>query len=352
MSEKLPQSPQNDEVDLGQLFNAIGKLFERFFNFIGKIFKGIFSAIIYGLKPIVANIKLICSVIVIATILGYISDKALNEPKYESSMLVRPYFESKYQLANSIEYFNTLIKGKNIKQLSDIFEIDSISAESLISFDIEVGPETQDEILKQYNEYVNSTDIDSSMLTYLPYEVYVKKRDLLSSNLFSIKAVSFSDNVFPSLEKGITKTLTNSHSISLKEKSDAIYHFEKKNLEKQIERIDSLQSLYAEIRRKESENNEVNFNGSMFPLAEEKAITKEYELFKEEAEVRLQLKTLEEEKIENANEYYEVVSSFDAVGKKESILSRHIISFPVIAFLILILIYLINRTFKFIRDYE
>ena len=47
MNEDLrkQQSP-NDEVDLGQLFNAIGRLFERFFRFIGRIFKGIFGGIL------------------------------------------------------------------------------------------------------------------------------------------------------------------------------------------------------------------------------------------------------------------------------------------------------------------
>ena len=42
MSEKLPDNTENQEVDLGQLFIAIGKMFEKFFNFIGKIFKAFF----------------------------------------------------------------------------------------------------------------------------------------------------------------------------------------------------------------------------------------------------------------------------------------------------------------------
>ena len=39
MSENLPKNSQNEEVDLGQLFNAIGRLFEKIFSFIGRIFK-------------------------------------------------------------------------------------------------------------------------------------------------------------------------------------------------------------------------------------------------------------------------------------------------------------------------
>ena len=69
MSEKLPQQPNNEEVDLGQLFNAIGNLFQRLFNFIGSIFKGIFSAIIYTIKPLVENFKLVAVAVVLTAIM-------------------------------------------------------------------------------------------------------------------------------------------------------------------------------------------------------------------------------------------------------------------------------------------
>jgi hypothetical protein len=42
MSTNTPNNAENEEVDLGQLFNAIGKLFSRLFEFIGNIIKGIF----------------------------------------------------------------------------------------------------------------------------------------------------------------------------------------------------------------------------------------------------------------------------------------------------------------------
>ncbi|BAO75571.1 hypothetical protein [Winogradskyella sp. PG-2] len=352
MSDKLPQQSQNDEVDLGQLFNAIGKLFERLFQFIGNIFKSIFSGLIYALKPIVNNFKLIGSVVIIASILGFTSDKSLRKPIYQSTMLVKPYFESKYQLVNSIDYFNSLIGSKNIEKISDIFEIDSLSAKSLKGFDIEVGPETQDEILKQYDDYVKSTEVDSTMLTYLPYDIYVKNRDLLSSNIFSIRALSLKNDVFTSLQKGFEKILKNKHSVSLKKKSDEVYNVQKSTFEQQLARIDSIQKLYAEVRRKEAANNTLGFNGSTFPLAEDKAETKEYELFREEVRIRNQLRTLEQEKIEEKTDHYEVISGFKAIGTKEGLLKKHVILYPIIAFLFLVLFFISNRAFRFIKNYE
>ena len=34
MSKELPQNNNSEEIDLGLLFNAIGKLFNRFINFV------------------------------------------------------------------------------------------------------------------------------------------------------------------------------------------------------------------------------------------------------------------------------------------------------------------------------
>ena len=53
--ETLPQQPNNEEVDLGQLFDAIGKLFERLYNFIVSIFEFIFRIIILGSKAVIDN---------------------------------------------------------------------------------------------------------------------------------------------------------------------------------------------------------------------------------------------------------------------------------------------------------
>ncbi len=111
MSDKLPQQSESEEVDLGQLFNAIGRLFERFFAFLGKILKGIFSGIIYLIKPFVINFKLVLGVLAASAILGFVVEK-LEQPVFYSDMVVKPYFDSKYQLSNNIDYFNDLISSQ------------------------------------------------------------------------------------------------------------------------------------------------------------------------------------------------------------------------------------------------
>ena len=204
MSDNLPNKPQDEEVDLGQLFNAIGNLFERLFSFIGKVIKGLFSAIIFALKPLVNNFKLVAIVIMVAALIGFTIEK-FKEPVYVSDMLVRPYYDSKYQLSNNVDYFNALISSENYRELSNIFEIDSLTtAKELIGFEIEIGPETQNDLIKEYDDYLKS--LDSTLAIEVTYEDFIENRDILSGSIFSIQAKATSNDIFPSLEKGFIKT--------------------------------------------------------------------------------------------------------------------------------------------------
>ena len=152
MSENTNSTPQNDEVDLGQLFKIIGQLFKSLINFFKSILNDLFRVAIYSLKPFVKNIKMVSAILIIAAIMGFFLEKH-SKTIYTSDMLVRPYFDSKYQLANNIDYFNTLVDEVNISELSRVFEIDSSESASLLGFEIEIGPQTKNDIIKEYDGF-------------------------------------------------------------------------------------------------------------------------------------------------------------------------------------------------------
>jgi len=350
MSDKLPQDSKSEEVDLGQLFNAIGRMFERLFAFIGKIFKGLFSLIIYALKPIVLYFKIIAIILMVAAIIGFVLEK-FEEPVYSSKMLVKPYFDSKYQLANDVSYFNSLINSGNLKALSNVFEIDTTSAGELIGFNIEVGPETQNDLLKEYNDYVQT--IDSTLAKELPFEEYIENRDILSGTIFSVQAKSRTNGIFTSLEKGFEKTFKNKYSEKLKDIRDRTIEIKTTVYKNELRRIDSLQRIYIEVLRNESENGKytVGLEGLM-PVTKEKTLTKEYELFKEEMTIRDSLKMLQQQLIKE-NDYYDILSGFEEVGTIEkSFWKKYSLLFPAITMLIIILVYFIFKAFNFIKEYE
>lgn len=350
MSDNLPQQPKEEEVDLGQLFNAIGKLFERLFNFIGRIFIGIFSAIIYSIKPLIRYFKLVLVALVVAAILGYVLEMR-KEPVYSSKMVVKPYFNSKYQLASNINYFNSLIGARNLKELSRVFEIDTTAASELVGFDIEPGPETQNDLFVEYDGYIKS--IDTSLVNQLNYTEFVNNRDLLSGNLFSVKAKSFKNDIFQDLNEGFRKTFENKFSKQQKKVRDTVVFIERQTLLKQLARLDSIQSTYLKVIKNESEKSKVSLGlGNILPLQEEKTATKEYEIFQKEQEIGRTLTRLNQT-IAEENTYYDVLSGFDNVGTiDKSVWQRHSMLFPLFTLIILYILFLVIKVFNFIKNYE
>ena len=351
MGDKLPERPQEEEIDLVIIFRLLGRGFNNLFKSIGGFLKTIFKYFIYLLKPIIKNFKLITIVLMVAAIAGFAMEK-FKEPVYVSDMLVRPYYDSKYQLANNVNYFNALIDTQNYSELSTIFEIDSVTmAPQLLGFEIEIGPETQNDLIKEYDDYIKS--IDSILAVDVTYEDFIENRDILAGNIFSVKAKSTSNDIFQSLEKGFSKTFKNEYSITLKERTDSIRTVKKQTLLQELKRVEELQEMYIDIKKNESEKNEVSLgSGGLFPMIQEKTETKEFELFQEELRIREAIRRIEEEFIEE-REFYDILSGFEEVGAIETeLIQKYTLIFPALAFIIISAVYIFFNLFKFIRDYE
>ena len=73
-------------------------------------------------------------------------------------MIVKPLFDSKYQLVTNIKYYNELVVNKEYSKLSAIFSVDENEAKNLSSFDIIDGPESEKEKTRIYNRFMKSLD--------------------------------------------------------------------------------------------------------------------------------------------------------------------------------------------------
>jgi len=350
MSENSPNQSNSEEVDLGQLFNAIGGVFNRFIKFIVSIFKGLFSLIIYALKPIVKNYKVIGIILFTSALLGFIVQKFLPEVYY-SEMLVKPYFDSKYELVSNIDYYNALIKSENINELSSIFEIDTLSAQTLLNFEVYIGPETENEVLKQYDNYIKS--IDSIMAQDISYDDFVENRDIFSSNLFIIHVEAQKEDIFKSLEKGLESSFENEYSKKKKDIRDKTIEIKKETYNKGLEKIDTLQKIYIEVMQEESKSNEASIGiEGLIPLQQEKTSTKEFELFNQSLKLKDSIRVLDQLKIEESV-FFDTVSGFKKTGtKRNEIIDMYSIIFPALAFILMCLGYLTSKAFKFIKEYD
>ncbi|MDA8874179.1 hypothetical protein N9H78_00730 [Winogradskyella sp.] len=350
MSENTNSTPQNEDLDLIQLFKLIGQSFKTLFNFFKSILNGLFRVVIYSLKPFVKNIKMVSTILIIAALTGFFLEKS-NKTIYTSDMLVRPYFESKYQLANNINYFNALIEEENTNELSRLFEIDSSESESLLGFKIEIGPQTKNDIIQEYNGFLKS--IDSTIASDISYDDFVENRDVLDGSTFMITADASINNVFSKLEKGFGKTFQNKYSKKNKYLRDSSIVIEKTRLLRDLKSVDSIQKIYLEVIKTESEKESVILSNGDMTVSQEKTNTREYELLQEEMKIRNKLNVLEEKQIIESD-FYDILSSFEDIGgvKKVSIYLRYPILFPLIAIGLMILTGVIYKTFYFVKEYE
>ncbi|MEP5338889.1 MAG: hypothetical protein ABJL44_18595 [Algibacter sp.] len=349
MSKKLPENPQSEEVDLGQLFKLIGNLFDRLYQFIQSKFEFVFSILIFSIKAVIDNFKLIVLCMVIAGALGYGLEK-IKRDVFTSQMLVKPYFDSKFQLVTNINYYNALIEDKDYVQLDELFEMDGMS-EQLIEFEIKPGPETENDRILQYEKFIGA--IDSIRAQDISFDDFIESRSIYSGSIFEINVKSFSKNIFKPLEEGLNKTFLNEYSVKKKKKSDSLIGLDKQRILTSLTQIDSLKSVYLEVMRNESNSNsnQVTLKDGM-SLVQERVQTKEFELLDKELVLRTALNRLESQKVEE-DTYFETIASFQTVGAKDSsFLNKYSLIFPVITFILLCFIYLTNKLVFYVKAYK
>lgn len=354
MSDQVPTPQNTEEVDLGQLFNAIGKLFNKVYVFVASIFKSIFSVIIYTLKAFIDNWKILVASLLIAFIAG----KFLERTKptiYASNMLVQPNFDSKYDLIGKIGYYNALIASRDYKTLSEIFTLSEDDVKKINFFDIKPGPETENQKLVQYNKYLKSVDSSLVIDQNINYENYIENRSIYSGNLFEITVQSLKKDIFPYLEDGLNKSFKNSYSKSKRDKRDTIIKYKRESLEKDMEEVKRLQKIYIDVIEDDTKSNTkpgIEIGKSGISLSSDKPETREFELLNREIAIRNQLRELDEEQIEE-NTFFDVISGFQAIGTPtSSFFDRYSIILPILTFLLLCMFYVARKVIIYVNNYE
>ncbi|MFV0571510.1 MAG: hypothetical protein ACK5M1_03640 [Xanthomarina gelatinilytica] len=351
MSKSLPeQNKNNEEVDVLILFDYFGRSINRFINFIVTIFKSIFSFFIYALKPIIRNFKLIALVMVVSATLGYVLQKTQRDV-YTSQMLVKPYFDSKFQLVTNVKYYNTLISEGEYRQLMEVFNINEDEAKQIIRFDIKSGPENENDKIVQYDLFLKS--IDSSRAQNITFEEFIENRSIYSGDVFEIEAFSYKKDIFRSLEEGLNNTFTNTYSVKKREKRDMLLAIERERIIASIKQVDSLQKVYINVMDEEASSKQGAYttkDGMTF--IQEKTVTREYDLLKESIQLKEALSKLDSRKVEE-DVYFDTLSSFQDTGAKYSTIeNKYVLIFPFMAFILLCLVFVIRNLIRFISNYE
>ena len=131
----IKNTQNNEEVDLGQLFRAIGNMFQQFFQFIGTVFKNLFLAFVWLVFFIKRRIIIFTVTALIGLALGIFLDTT-SPPTYKSSISVKQNYETGENLYGSIVYYNGLIRDGDFKVLADVLAIDKGITKEIVEFNL------------------------------------------------------------------------------------------------------------------------------------------------------------------------------------------------------------------------
>ncbi|MCK5782364.1 MAG: hypothetical protein KAH10_07215 [Flavobacteriales bacterium] len=311
---------QEEEIDLGQLFILIGKGFSKLFNFIGSIFRSIFNGIINFILFLRRNTIKLFIASLIGAVLGGVYQHYYKTTTYESSMTVQPNYGSSVQLYKNIDFYQNLVKQKDVEKLASNLNLSVEEAESITFLEVEPY-ENENQVLIAYESFIST--LDSSVTKYLEYEKFAEEQPVESFKYHIITVKSKDKYIFDKLRSPIIASIIrNPYYDLMKGSSYSNLMRKKKAVEHSMSELDSLRLLYKRVMITESEKK--SSGGTNFFMGNVGANRNDalvFDKFMDMNEILIDVnKQLAEE-----SEVINVVSSFNPIGSKVAGLKRNLI---------------------------
>lgn len=304
------KNANTDEIDLGQLFQLLGRAFQKLSDFIASIFKGIFNGIILILLFIQKNFIILLGSLVIGAVAGYFLDLNKTE-KFISRMVVEPNFNSVQQLYNNIEFYNDLAKAEDSIALAEALKISIPEAATIKEIFVDSYSDENQKI-KLFDEFVK--ELDTSTIKAIEFESYLQNFNSLDARFHQISLVSTDNSVAKKAQSSIVKSISANDYFKLqKQINDINIKLQDSIITQQLSEVDSLQQLYKTILVKEAEK---PMQGTNINLAENgQSQNKELALVKEREILKRNLVALNQERA-NKSSILNVISDFPNRGVK------------------------------------
>ncbi|MFD2100191.1 hypothetical protein [Flagellimonas iocasae] len=311
MADQPVNQNSSDEIDLGQLFQMIGRGFQKFFNFIGSIFKGIFHVLMLFLLFIQKNIIIIGAALIIGGIGGFIMDSIFPE-KYISKMVVEPNFNSVQQLYNNIAFYNDLADAKDSVALATALNITEHEAASVEEIFVDSYSDENQKI-KLFDKFIK--ELDTTTIKTIDFENYLKNFNSLDARFHQISVISTNNRVAKKMQPAIINSISVNQYFKLqKEINDDNLELQEGIYKQQLVEIDSLQSLYRTVMVKEADK---PMQGTSINMAESgDSRNRELALIQEKDVLKEKLVELNEEKA-NKSTIINVISDFPTRGVEQ-----------------------------------
>ena len=328
--------PQDDEVDLGNLFKIIGKGFKNLFNTIGQFFKSVFHYFILLLLFFRNNALKLGIAVFIGSVIGLYLDLTLPK-QYSSSMIVEPNFKSAQQLYQNINFYHELVKQKDLNLLAQTFQIPVSEASKLKGFYIE-PLKNENEKYEFFNDFIE--EVDTTTIKNIDIIEFKKGFTDYDYKYHQINVKSLSNIIFEKLSTPIISSIQNNSYYKYQKKiNDENLFQNEKVLVKSLQEVDTLRKIYNEVLITEAKKAEM---GTNITLAQGVKKTDELELFNESLKLNEELINNNKEKAETTD-ILNVVSTFSKVGIKERSLFNKMTTILGLGFGLLMLIFILLK---------
>jgi hypothetical protein len=347
MNKDLPQPQQSEEVDLGQLFKLIGNAFDRFFKFIGGIFKGFFGLVILLLLFLQKHILKLIIVGVVGLAIGFYLDLTIK-PRYVSTMVVEPNFNSVQQLYNNVDFYNELARAKDSNGLADVLGISVVEASTIMKFKVEsYSDENQKVVL--FDKFVRS--LDTTTQKAIDMKAYLKNFNSFDARFHTISIIATNNRIAKKIQPVILNSISGNDYFNLQKYiSDVNIRLQDSLYNKQIMEIDSLQKLYKKVMLAEAER---PIQGTSINLGENGSKdNKELALVNKIEELKANLVELNHERA-NKSSIINVISDFPNKGvKQKGILKSYKVLVPFCMVILALLVFTLLSLNSYLKNYK
>ncbi len=342
-----PIKNTSDEIDLGQLFQLIGKGFQKLVDFIASIFKGIFHVIILFLLFLQKNFIALFITVVVGVAAGFLADM-YKTPEYISKMVVEPNFNSVQQLYNNIDFYNDLAKAEDSLTLSKELAI-SVSEAATIKKLFVDSYSDENQKIKLFDEFIQQ--LDTTTIKALDYESYLKNFNSMDARFHQISLIATNDDVAKKVQPAIVQSISANEYFKLQKRiNDENLLLQEQIYNQQLSEIDSLQQLYKRVLVKEADK---PMQGTSINLAENgESQNKELALVQEREVLKNRLVSLNKEKADKSS-ILNVISDFPVRGVKvKGFWKSYKFVFPVILLGLTISILSVLTLNKYLKGYK
>ncbi|WP_224999743.1 hypothetical protein [Cesiribacter sp. SM1] len=306
MQDKVPtrHTVASDEVDIREIFAAIG----RFFKGVGR---SIVTTIIRIRQATKKFAKLIIASILLGAVLGYLS-YSTYEAYYASTLTLSSKYYNVEMLESSIEEINQLAGEGNHLILANKLNISPELAKQIRSFEVKSVVSTSD--VMEMESILQVVERNTELTEDQQDEI--RDRLLASANNYIIIVTVYDLVVLDALEEGITRYLTDNEYVS---RRVSIAHERllsmREKYKRELERLDRLKNLQAETFSKLAETTRAGSNNVILGTGETandplNVYRQDLEFYQEALDADSELKL---------NASVEIVSGFTAYSRPASL---------------------------------